>query len=70
MTCSCIEYSADLAADLTRDKTSSESEPRLLDLNIIQNRHGECGVIKFKFYARTARFVETAKGELVLDMEE
>lgn len=65
-----IEYSADLAAVLTRDKTSSESEPRLLDLNIIKNRNGECGVIKFKFYARMARFVETGKADLALDIEE
>ena len=52
-----IEYSADVAMVLTRDKKnkpSPDSEYRPLDLNIIENRNGELGVVKLKFYPKCA----------------
>lgn len=65
-----IEYSADIAAVMTKDKASSSSEARVLDLNIVKNRNGECGVVKFKFLTGTARFVETGWTELAEDWDE
>jgi replicative DNA helicase len=68
-----IEYSADIAMVLTRDKKSDPgtgSDHRPMDLNIIKNRNAELGVVKFKFYAKRAEFVEVGKGELVEDPEE
>jgi replicative DNA helicase len=64
-----IEYSADIAAVLTGVKPgsgpgSATSEYRLEDLNIVKNRNGERGVVRFKFYAARAEFVEVEKREL------
>jgi replicative DNA helicase len=66
-----IEYSSDIAAVLTRDKAASATATatatggyRVEDLNIVKNRNGECGVVKFKFYASRAEFVETERAEL------
>lgn len=62
-----IEYSADIAMILTRDKTAGEGEQencRTLDLNIVKNRNGALGVIKFKFYGARATFVETGQDKL------
>ncbi len=67
-----IEYSADVAAVLTKDETpvgSSDDPVRALDLNIVKNRNGECGVVKFRFYPSKATFVETGKDELPPDDE-
>lgn len=63
-----IEYSADIAMILTRDKTPVDAEQencRKLDLNIVKNRNGALGVIKFKFYGARATFVETGQDTLV-----
>ena len=52
-----IEYSADIAMVLTRDKKNApgaDSDYRPMDLNIVKNRNGECGVVKFKFYPKCA----------------
>jgi replicative DNA helicase len=68
-----IEYSADIAMILTRDKQNSpaaDAEFRNLDLNIVKNRNGECGVVKFRFYAARAEFMETGKCELPAENEE
>jgi replicative DNA helicase len=68
-----IEYSADVAAVLTRDRKSpapAQGEYRVEDLNVVKNRNGECGVVKFKFYARRAEFVETEKADLPAEAEE
>src|SRR5262249_21624522 len=56
-----IEYSADVAAILTRDKRAArrgQEDDRVEDPNIVKNRNGERGVVKFKFYASRAEFVE------------
>ena len=68
-----IEYSADLAMVLTPDQRNvqgADSEFRPMDLNVVKNRNGERGVIKFKFYAKRAEFVETGKEDLVDSDEE
>jgi replicative DNA helicase len=68
-----IEYSADVAMILTRAKqgdAAKHADYRLLDLNIVKNRNGETGVVKYKFYPKRAEFVETGKEELVEDVEE
>ena len=68
-----IEYSADIAMVLTPDLKNlpgPESEYRPMDLNIVKNRNGERGVVKFKFYAKRAEFIETGKEELVEGPEE
>jgi replicative DNA helicase len=66
-----IEYSADVAAVLTRDRAATAAagaEYRVQDLNIVKNRNGECGVVKFKFYAKRAEFVETGRADLPSDL--
>jgi replicative DNA helicase len=67
-----IEYGADLAAVLTRDKGAAGAAPdewRGQALNVVKHRNGECGVIKFRFYTKRAEFVETAREELPADDE-
>lgn len=62
-----IEYSADIAAVLTVDKEApvdAQGKFRNVDLNIIKNRNGAVGVVKFKFYPERAEFVETGKADL------
>jgi replicative DNA helicase len=61
-----IEYSSDVAAVLTGDETHPAAEGicRVENLNIIKNRNGERGVVKFQFYANRAEFVETGRKEL------
>lgn len=57
---------------LTRDKKSDPGpggEYRPMDLNIVKNRNAERGVVKLKFYAQCAKFVETGKEELVDETE-
>jgi replicative DNA helicase len=58
---------------LTRDRAAAaaaKGEYRVQDLNVVKNRNGECGVIKFKFYAARAEFVETGRAELPAGDEE
>jgi replicative DNA helicase len=65
-----IEYSADIAAVLSEDKkanSSGKNDYRLVDLNIVKNRNGETGVVRFKFYAKRAEFIETERSELTVD---
>ena len=68
-----IEYSADIAMVLTPDK-QGEPTPggdfRPMDLNIVKNRNGERGVVKFKFYPQRAEFIEVGKGSLAEETEE
>jgi replicative DNA helicase len=60
-----IEYSADIAAILSRDKHAEPNdEYRMQDLMIVKNRNGEQGCIRFKFFLAQARFEETERGEL------
>jgi len=62
-----IEYSADIAMVLTPSREASsgaKGEFHTLDLNIIKNRNGERGVVKYKSYPKRAEFVETGKEEL------
>lgn len=62
-----IEYSADIAMVLTRSATEdppANGEYRWLDLNVIKNRNGETGFVRFKFYPRRAEFVEQSRGQL------
>jgi replicative DNA helicase len=62
-----IEYSADIAGVMTLDKVATRAASgnhRVVDLNIIKNRNGELGVVKFKFYPERAEFVESGKGDL------
>jgi replicative DNA helicase len=59
-----IEYSSDIAAILTSDREATRSAGgkfRVMDLNIVKNRNGEQGVVKFKFYPERADFVESEK---------
>jgi replicative DNA helicase len=68
-----IEYSADIAMVLTPDKQGEPppgSEFRSMDLNVVKNRNGERGVIKFKFYPQRAEFIEVGKGSLADETEE
>jgi replicative DNA helicase len=46
-----IEYTCDIAMILTRSKQAdaANSEFRSLDLNVVKNRNGECGIVKFRF---------------------
>lgn len=68
-----IEYSADIAMVLTPAK-SAEAPPnveyKLMDLNIIKNRNGETGIVKFKFYPQRAEFIEHGKEQLPEEAEE
>lgn len=67
-----IEYSADIAAVMTRDASKTDSaaaDYRVENLNIVKNRNGECGVVKFKFYGKRAEFVELERGPLPADPE-
>ena len=63
-----IEYGADTASVLGLSKKQEEGECRCLDLSVIKNRNGETARITFKFYPKTARFVELNK--LALDPED
>lgn len=63
-----IEYGADTASVLGPSKEQEKGEFRCLDLSVIKNRNGETARITFKFYPKTARFVELNK--LALDPEE
>lgn len=66
-----IEYSADIGMVFSRAKENDAgAEYRLLDLNVIKHRNGERGVIKFKFYAKRAEFVETGKEDFVEQSDE
>ena len=65
-----IEYSSDIAAIMTLDKAATraaEGKHRVVDLNVVKNRNGELGVVKFKFYPERAEFIESEKGVLVDD---
>lgn len=65
-----IEYGADLAAVLTRDKGGGpDDKAEALDLNLVKNRNGERGVVKFRFYKAEARFVETGREALPVGEE-
>jgi replicative DNA helicase len=62
-----IEYTADIAAIMTRgggDDVSEGGNCRQEDLNVVKNRNGECGTVVFKFYIRRAEFVEQERREL------
>ena len=60
-----IEYSADIAAILSRGPHSDSPDVyRFQDLSIVKNRNGERGRIKLKFYMSQARFEETERDEL------
>jgi hypothetical protein len=37
---------------------------------VVKNRNGERGVVKYKFFAERAEFVETGKGEFVEGVED
>lgn len=68
-----IEYSADIAMVMTPAKAgeaSSNAEYKTLDLNIIKNRNGETGIVKFKFYPKRAEFIEIGKEQLPEEIEE
>ena len=66
-----IEYSADIAAILSRDNnTEPNDDYRIEDLMIVKNRNGEQGRIRFKFYYAQARFEEIERGELPGEEEE
>ena len=68
-----IEYSSDIAALMTPDKqaaNSAEGKYRVVDLNIVKNRNGERGVVKFKFYPERAEFIESGRGEFRDDPDE
>ncbi len=65
-----IEYSADVAMVLKPDKSTepaSGAAYRPMCLHVIKNRNGERGVVHFKFYPKSAKFVETGKGEYVAE---
>ncbi|MBL8793435.1 MAG: AAA family ATPase [Planctomycetia bacterium] len=64
-----IEYSTDIAAVLTHADGATAAKDQAFreqDLNIIKNRNGECGVVRFKFYLRRAEFVEIERRALEL----
>ena len=68
-----IEYSADIAMVLSRSssqETPANAEYRLLDLNVIKNRNGETGVVRFKFYPMRAEFIETGRDQLPEELVE
>ncbi len=68
-----IEYSADIAMVLTPAKSTeapTNAEYKLMDLNIIKNRNGETGIVKFKFYPQRAEFIEQGKEHLLEEPEE
>lgn len=62
-----IEYGADTASVLVPSKTSGTDEYRCLDLLVLKNRNGETARIGYKFYPKTARFVELDKHALDLE---
>ena len=62
-----IEYGADTASVLVPSKASDTDEYRCLDLLVMKNRNGETARIGYKFYPKTARFVELDKSALDLD---
>jgi replicative DNA helicase len=56
-----IEYSADVAAVMTKDKEGTKAADgryRVINFNIVKNRNGALAVVKFKFYPERAEFVE------------
>ena len=56
---------------LDKDATrSADGKYRVVDFNIVKNRNGELGVVKFKFYPERAEFVESEKGVLPVDDDE
>ncbi|MCY2941972.1 MAG: AAA family ATPase [Planctomycetota bacterium] len=59
-----IEYGADTASLLKTSKTPGTEEYRCLDLHVVKNRNGETARIGYKFYQKTARFVEVDKSAL------
>ena len=59
-----IEYGADTASVLVPSKTPGTDEYRCLDLLVMKNRNGETARIGYKFYLKTARFVEIDKSAL------
>ena len=61
-----IEYSADIAVVMTREK---DAEPqnrawRTIKFNVVKNRNGETSCVKFKFYPAVAKFVEEGREAL------
>ena len=62
-----IEYGADTASVLVPSKASDTDEYRCLDLLVLKNRNGETARIGYKFYPKTARFVEVDKSALDLE---
>jgi replicative DNA helicase len=65
-----IEYSSDIAVILTHDREktrAADGKYRIVDFNIVKNRNGELGVVKFKFYPERAEFIEFEKGVLPND---
>lgn len=59
-----IEYSADIAAIMTLDREGTISANggfRVVDLNVVKNRNGELGRVRFKFYPERAEFIECEK---------
>lgn len=68
-----IEYSADVAAVMTLDKDATRAAGgnyRVVDVNVVKNRSGDLAVVKFKFYAERAEFIETAKEKLDQDQDD
>jgi replicative DNA helicase len=69
-----IEYSADVAGVLTwlskGSAAPATADYRAVDLNIVKNRNGECGVVHFKFYPRHSRFAETGRSEPTPESDE
>ena len=59
-----IEYGADTASVIVPSKTPGTDEYRCLDLLVMKNRNGETARIGYKFYQKTARFVEIDKSAL------
>ena len=62
-----IEYAADTASVLVPSKTPGSDEYRGLDLLVLKNRNGETARIGYKFYPKTAEFVELDKSALDLE---
>jgi replicative DNA helicase len=65
-----IEYSADIAMILKRATDQEQNANyRKLDLNVVKNRNGERGVVRFKFYPERAEFIEEGKTSLPEDQD-
>ena len=62
-----IEYGADTASVLVPSETPGTDEYRCLNLLVMKNRNGETARIGYKFYPKTAKFVEVDKSALELE---